>query len=168
MKGPVTWIVDTTVMCEYLDIPGFASDSQSFVDELELRHEAGDRLIVPLVVMVEVGNHIGQISDGQQRRQRAEAFSEHMRRTLDDDPPYRVHPFPTPEDLQAWLAGTGPPDYVPSFPEWAAQKDRKAKGCGLGDLAILYTGIALSRRRLSVRVWTKDEELERRFRAYVG
>lgn len=164
MSDTKHWIVDTSVMCEYLDVPGLAARHDYFRAEFEARKRAGHRIYVPLVVMVEVGNHIGQNGDGGMRRKCATTFSTHVRDALRDEPPYQVLPFPDPEELERWLSGVGESG-IPSFPDWVLQSDRKGKGSGLGDLSILYCGLTLRKRRIPVQVWTMDEELDRRFGA---
>ena len=67
-------LIDTTILVELIDVPDKASDHDATVDRLADKIRAGESLFLPMAVVFETGNHIGQIRDGRLRRRCAEQF----------------------------------------------------------------------------------------------
>lgn len=121
-------IIDTTVFCELLGIPGKSNNADAFRSELTAKVTAGEILLLPMTTIVETGNHIGQCSpDGAKRRYYAQKFVESVQKAVDGEAPFSPTPFFEPDDLRRWLA---------EFPEWTKVTDARGKGSGLGDLTI--------------------------------
>ncbi|MFL6196371.1 MAG: hypothetical protein ACJ75H_19480 [Thermoanaerobaculia bacterium] len=97
-------------------------------DEVALKVEAGETLLLPMSVIVETGNHIGQNGDGHERREAAERFVRLVHAAIDGKTPFTPTPFFEPEALRVWLA---------EFPDWAMRTDDKGRGSGLADLTIV-------------------------------
>lgn len=115
-------LIDTSVFCNIVDVPGRSQQRAEVLARLkELAHER-TALLLPLVAILETGNHIGQLSDGGRRRQAAERFVEQVEAALDGRAPWRPTPFVEAPELRAWLH---------KFP------DHASSGAGLGDLSII-------------------------------
>ena len=61
-------VVDTSVLCELLRVPGRMGASREVETHLESKVENRETLVLPLVVLFETGNHIGNVKDGTGRR----------------------------------------------------------------------------------------------------
>jgi predicted nucleic acid-binding protein len=138
-------LVDTSVLCEYLKVPNMYGDHAAILAAVEERIDAGERLFVPLVVVVETGNHIGQNGNGHERRKTAERFVKLIGAALEDESPFHL-PESGRDELRTWLA---------RFP------DHAMTGSGLGDLAIILEFERQVERHPQRRVyiWSKDEHL---------
>ena len=139
-------LIDTTILVELIDVPDKASDHDATVDRLADKIRAGESLFLPMAVVFETGNHIGQIRDGRLRRRCAEQFVKQVKGALDGRIPFRPVRFPGQDDVTAW---------IDEFP------DSATRGMGLGDLSIVKDWERL--RTLSstkrVYIWTLDEHL---------
>lgn len=100
-------IVDTTVLCELLQVPE-KSDAQThgvLTEEFDRRSKEGHRFLVPLTAIVEAGNHIAHGKDGSRRRAAAKRFVKFVRMAMTEDLPFTPTPAPSLEDIDAWLDG---------------------------------------------------------------
>jgi hypothetical protein len=120
-------LIDTSILCELLNVPKISSRHMECVGLLEQKIEAGEILLLPMVTIFETGNHIGQNGDGAQRWRTARLFVKLVEDAIKGTSPFIATPFFEREALLRWLG---------DFPDWAKRIDRKAKGSGLGDLAI--------------------------------
>lgn len=139
-------LVDTSVFCELLPVPGLAAKSASFQKQLEQKVRARERLFLPMATIIETGNHIGQNGDGDQRRKTALRFVKDVNAALAGEAPYSTLAFPEERHLREWLG---------RFPGWAST------GSGLGDLSIVtdwerQCALFPSQR---VYIWSKDSHL---------
>lgn len=145
--------VDTSVLCNFLDVPGKNQDRDAVRRIMREKVEEGVQLIVPISAVVETGNHITHLQDGAVRRVCAERFVKTLRACADDELPWVLHRVAWDEHFFTKLcdgvAGTGP------FVECATQ------GLGCGDLAILVERELYVERSAIERagVWTLDAQL---------
>ena len=72
-------IVDTTVLLNVLDVPGFNQNRDAVLAGLEELLDTGDNLLLPMAAIFEAGNHIAQLDDGRQRRGCAKVFRDQVR-----------------------------------------------------------------------------------------
>ena len=87
-------IIDTSVLCVWLDVPGMnvcGPDGDKWtknrVDEkINVEVAAGTTLVLPLATIIETGNHIAQAAHS--RRQRAEILAELIRKSADETTPW--------------------------------------------------------------------------------
>ena len=110
-------------------------------------------LILPVTALIETGNFIAQVPDGNARRKTAQTFEELLRLVIKNQAPWRLHQFIWgTELLKNFIAGGG--TGIPFV-------DHAMSRIGGGDLCILAerdlyrtrTGIAV------VNVWTRDAAL---------
>jgi hypothetical protein len=138
-------LLDTSILCELLEIPDKCGSFAEVTSELERRVQQRESLLLPLPAVLETGNHIGQNGDGRQRRAAAERFIRLVRDAIDGKTPF----VPTPFEAEAWR------DWLDEFPDWAG------RGSGWGDLTILKEfdrQCALNPGRL-VYIWSTDRHL---------
>lgn len=145
-------IVDTSILCELLQVPNMSDGYAEHRAALEAKVENGESLLVPMPAVLETGNHIGQNGSGGQRRKAAQRFVSFIESAIAGDAPFTPTPFPDVEEMRGWLS---------QFPDWAARVDEKGRGSGLGDLAIQREWDR--QRRLNpmrrVYIWSKDLHL---------
>lgn len=98
-------IVDTSVFVEILGLPGFDEHHELRVGEYEERIAGGETLLLPLPVLLETGNHVAQIGNGNHRRQWAEHFCNVVRPALLGQSPFIPTPSPSVAEVTAWLDG---------------------------------------------------------------
>ncbi len=146
-------LIDTSVFCELLGIPGKSSDPLAFRAEFKAKIDVGEILLLPMTTIIEAGNFIGQCSpDGGIRRHHADLFIASVLTAIDGEAPFTPTPFPDPDDLRDWLA---------EFPNWTMRTDKRGKGSGFGDLTIKkewdhQCKLHPSRR---VYIWSQDHQL---------
>jgi len=139
-------LIDTSVFCNVVDVPGRNQQKAEVI--ARLKELVGQRtvLLLPLVAILETGNHIGQLSDGGRRRQSAERFVKQVSDAIDGKAPWTPTPFVDAPELRAWLA---------EFP------DHASRGSGLGDLSIIKEWER--QRQLNqgrrVFIWAYDQHL---------
>jgi hypothetical protein len=145
-------LIDTSILCEFLQIPNLCESFEGVDAQMQLKVEARESLLLPMSTILETGNHIGQNGDGHQRRDAANRFIDLVRDAIDGRTPFTPTPFFEPEALRNWLG---------EFPDWAMRTNSKGKGSGLGDLTIVKEWerqCALNRSR-RVYIWSTDEHL---------
>ncbi|MBL8323692.1 MAG: hypothetical protein JNJ89_01920 [Rubrivivax sp.] len=148
-------LVDTSVLMNVLDVPGFNQRRETVIAEFERLVEYDAHLFLPMAAVFEAGNHIAQLADGRLRRRSAEVFAVQIRKALVGDAPWRPMSFPDQETLAAWL------DHFP---------DAAMRGLGMGDLSIRKDWEAQCARypMSRVRVWSLDGDLAGLDRAPAG
>lgn len=145
-------LLDTSILCELLEIPDRCQNAEEIAAELRRKIEGDETLLLPMSVIVETGNHIGQIRDGRLRRSIAEKFVRLIQQAIRGETPFTATPFFETERLLEWLD---------EFPDWAM------RGSGLADLTIVKEWehqCALHRSR-TVYIWAKDRHLSSHHRS---
>ncbi|MER7130719.1 hypothetical protein [Streptosporangium saharense] len=150
--APRVEFVDTSVLCNILDVPGKNQDRESVMRQLREEKRECD-LILPVTTVIETGNHIAQLPDGRVRRDRADKLHRLLSLVIAGDAPWVLHTVEWGEGfLRSLLAGAG--TGVPF-------SDHVMAKLGLGDLCIL-TERELYRTRVTnveVGIWTLDTQL---------
>jgi hypothetical protein len=144
--------VDTSVVLNLLNFPGRSENRESVLQEFQRIVREKQTLILPLTSIVETGNHIAQLSNGQDRRRVAVAFSELLRKTADRKIPWTLDKLSMERDDLLY--------YADHFPKYAIRE------VGLGDLSIIHefnryvTNLrAASVFNVKVFIWTLDTHL---------
>ena len=140
-------LVDTSVLMNVLDVPGFNQHRDTVLEEFERLIEIGAHLFLPMAAVFEAGNHVATLADGRLRRRMAELFASELEKALRGNAPWRPVRFPEQQTITAWLA---------EFP------DAAMRGLGMGDLSILeeWRAQCLRYPMTRVRVWTLDTDLK--------
>ncbi|MBT2441716.1 hypothetical protein J7E93_16665 [Streptomyces sp. ISL-36] len=146
--------VDTSILCNLLEVPGKDQDRERVIDELRRKRDAKDcDLLLPVTAVIETGNHIAQLADGRLRRRYAEKFAGVLRMVVEGSAPWALNEVEwDAAHLSALIEGgrTGA-----SLVEHAANK------VGCGDLNILVERDRYLDRTSGVQatVWTLDQGL---------
>ncbi len=144
-------LIDTSIFLHILRVSGYENPTQEANIAKCMKHllESGAVLYLPLTTILETGNHIGHIPNGEKRRQAAQHFVNRIQEALDGNAPWHVAPFVDEEALKTCLA---------DFETYATQK------LGLGDMLLIenaarrLTEFAQARGE-EVCIWTLDEAL---------
>lgn len=139
-------LVDTSVLMNVLDVPGFNQSRDEVLTEFARLIEESAHVFLPMAAVLEAGNHIAQLPDGGLRRTSARTFVTEIRKALSGDAPWRPMQFPDNATVATWL------DLFP---------DAAMRGHGIGDLSIQEHWKALCNRHpmSRVRVWSLDSDL---------
>ena len=147
--------VDTSVLCNLWNIPGKNQDRDAVVQALQQKRE-DTHLILPVTTVIETGNHIAQLKDGRERRDRAKLLNDLLEMVIAGNAPWVLHTVEWGESfLRQLLSGAGTN---------LSLTDHSMAGLGLGDICILAER-ELYRQRVAgvdVHIWT----LDRQFNAY--
>ena len=141
-------VIDTSVLCRFLGVRDSKQEQEAVQAAYVERIKADERMFLPLATILETGNHIGQMADGNQRRRCAELLRDVVQKARQVPAAVPLLPLGDwrDEDIESFLA---------QFPNWVG------KGSGLGDLTIHYDWEQLCRVNAGRRVyiWTLDEHL---------
>ncbi|MGQ0615465.1 MAG: hypothetical protein ACT4PW_00490 [Acidimicrobiia bacterium] len=147
--------IDTSVLCELLDVPGKSASGDAQRAELGARLAAGERFVIPITAVVETGNHIAQAKTGD-RRAAARRLIEVLLEAVRGGGRFELHQVAWDEAFLVALAGGDSTDQT--FIDLA--------GNGLmggGDVAILVERdrfVATSGyQRHDVGIWTLEAVL---------
>lgn len=145
--------VDTSVLCNLLDIPG--KNQQRALVQHDLSENKRDcDLILPVTTVIETGNHIAQLPDGRLRRIYADKLGTLLSLVIEDRSPWVLHTVEWGASfLRVLLEGAGTN---------ISLTDHAMSKLGLGDLCILAER-ELYRKRVTgvdVTIWTLDEQLK--------
>lgn len=154
-------ILDTSILLNILDVPSKSQDKAKVMDDFKTYAESNCRFIIPLVVAVEVGNHISQNGNGDTRRKTAKQFVDMMQRTFSGELPFEISDFDLKLEWRNWIS---------EFTDKAGQNKTAAKpneGMSLTDLSIIKEYDALQaknranrNKHVKVFVWSLDSDLE--------
>ena len=85
-------IIDTSVLVNILDIPNRNQNHKEAMDEFKILIKSNqDSLILPLATIIETGNHIAHIPDGNIRRDKAELFAKYLEKTAKGEAPWEYY-----------------------------------------------------------------------------
>ncbi len=142
--------IDTSIMTNLLDIPFLNENRQIVLHEFEkLCKEQTDTLILPTATIIETGNHIVHIDDGNVRRSRAEKYSEYLLKTAQDEAPWTYIRYDLAAEDLVFLSS--------HIVEYAMP------GIGLGDLSIINQYEKYKERVPSIgriMIWSFDGHLQ--------
>lgn len=137
-------IVDTCIFLNVLNVPGFNQHFEAVYDELERLQIQNDiSMLLPAAAIVETGNHISHLPDGNQRRRFAGLFVEAVQAALDGIAPWQATELWTSHAISQWLA---------EFPDHAMRQ------LSFGDISILkdWEAACVRHPRFRVKIWSLD------------
>lgn len=146
-------IIDTNILCCYLKIPGKDTlkdwDIKKIEEKIEDISIKEEGIVIPLPMMIEIGNHIGHL----QHRESYLRLSELIKKTIDLEAPF--HAF---NEQKIFWEGKS---ILHIVEEW--EKHLYTTKVGLGDILILalasYFKTNLSGRRYDVDIWSADNDV---------
>lgn len=150
-------LLDTSVLLELLLVPDHHQQSEEVQRLVTEKVAAGVRLQLPVAAVVEAGDHVGRIKDGNRRRDCALRLEQVLRASLAGHAPWSFTPARWDQELLAGLlidAGTGQSALVDGLTR---------KHLEMGDQLILaelrQLRAAVDPRVLDIVVWTYDQDL---------
>lgn len=141
--------IDTSVMLNLLEVPNMCSDTEEVKEEWRQNLKSNDVLIMPTATIIETGNHIAHIANGNKRREIAGKFGEFLRKTAQGEAPWMLYSVKNVKEELLYLA-----DNIEDF---ATRK------IGIGDMSIVYAfehyieetpGVG------TIMIWSKDTHLQ--------
>lgn len=143
---PPIVIVDTSVLLNVLNVPGFNQDRDRVLDRLGELIDDRANLLLPMGAVFETGNHIAHLPDGQRRRQYAELLRDEAQKALDGEAPWAPLQFPDARQLADWLG---------DFPNYAMRE------IGIVDLSIIkaWERICMQHPTRRIIIWALDQHL---------
>ena len=140
--------VDTSVLVELLNIPGFRNQHEEVNAEYLRLDRAGDTFVLPVAVLIETGNHIAHVEDGRMRWKTANTFKALVERALDGTKNWNVMPEIRSDVLKTILE---------QIPLQAKQKT------GFGDVSIIEQFNDYWEHKQPIgemRIWSLDTHLQ--------
>lgn len=141
--------IDTSIMLNCLEVPGKCSDSEVVKLQWEEVLEAGDILILPVATIIETGNHIAHIDDGNMRRKIAGKFGEYLRKTAEGEAPWQLYGVELDKEGLLYLA-----DHI---------EENATQEIGIGDMSIIYSYEQYKEKTPAIgtiMIWSTDTHLQ--------
>jgi hypothetical protein len=146
--------IDTSVLCELLQVPGKSQRPVEIRAELEERTARGEQFVIPVTALIETGNHIAHASGD--RYAAAQRLCGLIAAAVGESTAFRLHEFAWNGEFMRSICNGGATQQT--YDQWAA-----AGQMGTGDLAILVErdrfiqNTAFSRN--DVGIWTLEAVL---------
>jgi hypothetical protein len=139
-------IVDTSVLMNVLDIPGFNQQRGHVFQEFGRLINQSVNLLLPTAAIFEAGNHIAHLADGGERRRWGVVFADAVRSAIDGEAPWTPTQGVELNSIREWMN---------EFP------DSAMRGAGMGDLSIVkeWHAACVRHRNYRVRIWSLDGDL---------
>lgn len=150
---PTVRFIDTCVLCNLVPVPGRDQDREKIGRELKVHLSNRDVLIVPIASVIETGNHISHVEDGNLRRTTAIRFNDMLTSLKNNEAPWVMNEVSWDSNfLDSFLSGAG------TGMTWTEHATSKM---GAGDLSILAERELYQQRSgmRDVRIWTDDTAL---------
>lgn len=141
--------IDTSVMMNLLEVPEMCSDAEKIKEEWIEVLKAEDVLILPIATIIETGNHIAHISNGNIRRKIAIKFGEYLRKTAEGEAPWQLYGIEMDKEGLLYLA-----DHIEENALWEI---------GVGDMSIVYAYKQYKEKTPaigSIMIWSTDKHLQ--------
>lgn len=86
--------IDTSVLVNLLKVPGKNQQAlKAAQDFMALQEDSGVQFVLPVTAVIETGNHIAQLANGDTRRKIAEAFGKMLELVTKSESPWGVARF---------------------------------------------------------------------------
>ncbi|MEM9984733.1 MAG: hypothetical protein AAF804_06530 [Bacteroidota bacterium] len=143
---PLIWIVDTSIFCNILDVPGRNQDREVVLDKFKQHIKQGDLHMLPFTTILETGNHIGQLGDSGSRKKHATHFVKTVEASVQGETPWRTIAFPDHQGI------------IPLIDGFHNQAER---GVGFGDHLIIkhWEEACQQFPAYIVKIWSLDSHL---------
>jgi len=149
-------LIDTSVLLNLLPVTG-RNQQQAEVDaEFAQLAKAGAELLLPFAAVVETGNHIAKVPDGDRRRTYGQKLVKLVNQTIAGELPWQPIGLPELKDLSMWLAD------FPGYVQRNKSVHKKTEGGSMGDWLIVQDWEQIRRLnpRADVRIWSLDIDLQ--------
>ncbi|MEW2388312.1 hypothetical protein AB0933_08115 [Streptomyces venezuelae] len=153
LRLPVVDFLDTSVLVEILDVPFMNEHRTEVLAEMDRRIRAGVRFVLPTATVIETGNHVFQVKQGQARRQCAERFMNALRQTAEGQAPWRLHERTWDAAFLGSLCDGGSTGMT-------LTQHAEGQVLGTGDLSIVAErDLYASKVQAEVRIWTLEASM---------
>ncbi len=141
--------IDTSVMVNLLEVPGLCDDAQKVKDEWKQVLDEKEVLVLPVATIIETGNHIAHIPDGNMRRIVAGKFGEYLRKTAEGEAPWQLYGVELDKAGLLYLA-----DHI---------EENASMNVGVGDMSIIYAYEQYKENTPAIgniMIWSTDTHLQ--------
>ena len=141
--------IDTSVMMNLLEVPGRCADSQMIKDEFRKIINNKEVLILPIATIIETGNHISHIGNGNSRRTIASKFGEFLRKTAEGKAPWQLYGIELDKEGLLYLA-----DHI---------EENAIQQVGVGDMSIIHAYEQYKSNTPGIgriMIWSTDKHLQ--------
>ena len=141
--------LDTSVLVNKLRVPGMSNEAEHIDEEFKKAVESEEVLILPLATIIETGNHIAHIPDGNIRRNIAAKFGEYLRKTVEGEAPWRFYGVELDKNGLLYLA-----DHI---------EENALNQIGVGDMSIKYAYEQFKNKTPGIgriMIWSTDKHLQ--------
>ena len=140
-------LVDTSILLNILNVPNRKQKREEVIATFREKIEAGETFFLPLATIIETGNHIGHLPDGNDRYGDACTLVQQVKMALEGTSPFVPLDLCSTEDLRQWMN---------DFPHGHA-----VQGRGVGDMMLVGECLRLRERHPSteVYIWSLDSDL---------
>ena len=143
------YFIDTSILVNLLDVDGHNESVDAVQERFRELEDSTDEMMLPWAAIIETGNHIAQIKNGDRRRVCAQRFSEMLQDTIAERTPWGYNENKVSKDALR--------DMAECFPSYSLQHRM-----GWGDLSILSECVAYRKRvkkTAHVTIWSLDTHL---------
>ncbi len=142
--------IDTSIMCNLLEIPNMCADKERVKKEWEEVLKNKETLIMPLATIIETGNHIAHIADGNgdARYRITKKFKEYLEKTAESKAPWTLYGNALEQKEIKYIA-----EHLEQFLPMRT---------GIGDMTIIYAYekyLAEEPAIGTIMIWSMDEHL---------
>lgn len=146
------YFIDTSVLDNLLAIPHKCQAKEQAKIDFAERQSENAKFILPITAVIETGNHIAQLPQGDVRRNIAEKFSQMLELTAHQQAPWILHDFQWNKEFITEL--------VSRHRAGLSMVDMMTQQVGGGDLCILTERELYKRATgITAEVWTYDAAL---------
>lgn len=141
--------IDTSVMTNLLEVPGKCGEAKAIKEQWNEVLQSKDVLILPVATIIETGNHIAHIADGNIRRTIAGKFGEYLRKTAEGEAPWQLYGIELDKEGLLYLA-----DHI---------EENATYEIGVGDMSIVYAYEQYKEKTPaigSIMIWSTDTHLQ--------
>ena len=141
--------IDTSVMMNLLEVPGRCTDSEMIKEEFRQVIDNKEILILPIATIIEAGNHIAHISNGNSRRTIASKFGEFLRKTAEGKAPWKLYGKELENEGLLYLA-----DHI---------EENAMQQVGVGDMSIIHAYEQYKSNTPGIgriMIWSTDKHLQ--------
>ena len=143
------YFIDTSILVNILEIPHMCQNREDVIACFREYLAKKYILILPLATIIETGNHIAQIADGNIRRKKAEKMKEYLLKTIEGEAPWIYNNSEIEKESLCSIED--------KFPNAASQS------MGIGDLSIIEAYQQYreqNRKYVDAHIWTLDQHLK--------
>lgn len=142
--------IDTSIIMNLLEIPDMCQDREKVKEEFKKAVSECETLILPIATIIESGNHIAHIGNGNVRREKAMKFKTFLEKTANEEAPWTLYGMDLKkEDLLA---------LADDFPQMAL-----TLRMGIGDMSIIrfYQNYKATIPAIGrIMIWSTDTHLK--------